>query len=1111
MSANGPLVCRDDAPRRAAIRAGALNGLDFIDIDVVDRTKLLLHFIAAPGKLRDELTPANFTITGGRRVRDIAVTDVRFGAEGSPDADACIVSVSRVGDISTYTLRVVAAVDGRPTDQPHPGFDPRHARRCFSFGVDAPTTLDCTTAPVCPPPARLRPEIDYLAKDYASFRQLLLDRLALTLPAWTERSEADLLLTLVELLAYEGDRLSYLQDAVATEAYSHTARQRISVRRHARLVDCFLGEGCNARAWVFVEVSEDSPFFSPDDFFFATSYPGAPDDGTPLTAADLAHVPATTCEVFEPLTAPPAAVLDRYRVRRPDELCNRLRQGNGPVDRLLRDRLVPIVRAALHEWGGAGTPPPALLGAVMDELNRMAREQSLATERAFAAQRSAVPVRDALRTPRHRAGLVSLNRMVLEGAFAQELTPAEHIRFVRAHNAITIYSWGERDCCLPRGATVATLVDRAPDADAPAVQGEAPSPARVLQLHAGDFLLFEEAISPTTGLAADADPHRRWVVRLISAAQAIDPVAGTPVLEVTWAAEDALPFPFCVSAIGPPPDCEWLNGITVARGNVLLADHGRRYLDELDAVEVDAVQQPCEGCHPEEELVPRRYRPILQRPDLTFAQPLAAGMPAVSMLAQDPVQAVPQLRLQQVPVAPPRLDSPDPLQRYRNPLAATAFDPEDLSEPVPLLLRLRSQGGPAPPDDPPAAYLRGRLDDASLTGLQTWTPTQPPPLDLLAGVLAVLNMALADNGLYTSTRFPDPVLDVPTRTLLAARPLPVDLGRLLNRWLLEQSLGPSLSHGRRFVRDWTAVFDLLEASGDQRKFVVEMSNDRRAHLRFGDDQLGHRPEAVTRFRAFYRTGNGTPGNVGAEAITVFVLRNVTLGGITLRPRNPLPAAGGTDPETLDEVRQRAPFAIKGVLARAVIAQDYADLAVRDFPTRLQGAAAELVWTGSWHVARVTLDPFGRESSPPGLVHEIRADLERYRRIGHELRVGPAIYVPLSISLHVFVMPSYQQAHVRAALLDRFAARPLPDGTLGFFAPDNLRFGKRVVASEIVATAQSIPGVLWSRVTQLQRVGQGDAGELALGFLALGPAEIARVDNTGFPEDGTFTLQMEGGR
>src|SRR5579872_2522523 len=100
------------------------------------------------------------------------------------------------------------------------------------------------------------PEIDYLAKDYASFRQLMLDHLALRVPGWTERSEADLGIVLVEVLAYAADYLSYYQDAVATEAYLGTARRRPSIKRHVRLLDYVLHEGCNARVWVQVQVSE---------------------------------------------------------------------------------------------------------------------------------------------------------------------------------------------------------------------------------------------------------------------------------------------------------------------------------------------------------------------------------------------------------------------------------------------------------------------------------------------------------------------------------------------------------------------------------------------------------------------------------------------------------------------------------------------------------------------------------------------------------------------------------------------------------------------------------------------------------------------------------------
>ena len=85
----------------------------------------------------------------------------------------------------------------------------------------------------------------------------MLERMSLLAPGWTERLPADVGVTLVELLAYVADELSYRQDAVATEAYLDTARSRISLRRHARLVDYRMHDGANARAWVQVRV--DSP------------------------------------------------------------------------------------------------------------------------------------------------------------------------------------------------------------------------------------------------------------------------------------------------------------------------------------------------------------------------------------------------------------------------------------------------------------------------------------------------------------------------------------------------------------------------------------------------------------------------------------------------------------------------------------------------------------------------------------------------------------------------------------------------------------------------------------------------------------------------------------
>ena len=74
------------------------------------------------------------------------------------------------------------------------------------------------------------------------------------MPGWAERHLPDAGIALVELLAYAGDLLSYRLDAVGTEAYLDTARLRTSVRRHARLVDYRMHDGCAARAYVCLDV-----------------------------------------------------------------------------------------------------------------------------------------------------------------------------------------------------------------------------------------------------------------------------------------------------------------------------------------------------------------------------------------------------------------------------------------------------------------------------------------------------------------------------------------------------------------------------------------------------------------------------------------------------------------------------------------------------------------------------------------------------------------------------------------------------------------------------------------------------------------------------------------
>jgi hypothetical protein len=249
--------CRER--RRAEAVAKGLNGIDFVDVGDDRQTLSVFFLLAAPKETRHK----HYRITGGTHVRNLEIVEVdHAGGDDPAHADCLKIRVDRKGDRSTYRLEVVGLA----------GFDPLFRSIAFTFGRPGGSGLDCapgTSAPALPPLAE--PEIDYLAKDYDSFRALILDRFALNVPSWTETHVPDLGITLIELLAYAGDQLSYYQDAVATEAYLDTARLRISARRHARLLDYAIAEGCNARTFISLETDTDIGPFAASDVSFATA------------------------------------------------------------------------------------------------------------------------------------------------------------------------------------------------------------------------------------------------------------------------------------------------------------------------------------------------------------------------------------------------------------------------------------------------------------------------------------------------------------------------------------------------------------------------------------------------------------------------------------------------------------------------------------------------------------------------------------------------------------------------------------------------------------------------------------------------------------------------
>ena len=204
-----------------------------------------------------------------------------------------------------------------------------------------------------------------------------------------------------------------------------------------------------------------------------------------------------------------------------------------------------------------------------------------------------------------------------------------------------------------------------------------------------------------------------------------------------------------------------------------------------------------------------------------------------------------------------------------------------------------------------------------------------------------------------------------------------------------------------------------------------------------------------------------------------------------------------------------PAAFRQRIERALTAADYATLAERD--ARLQRATAALVWTGSWYEADVAIDPLGTGSANATLLAAIGAVLHRYRRIGHDVHVKPARYVPLKLHLDVCALPGHDRGHVKQALLARFSNRR-SGATRGFFHPDELSLGDSVMLSRIVAAAHAVAGVECVTVRAFHPLFAAPNREIEHGVLALAADQIARLDNDpNHPEHGQLRIDVRGGR
>ncbi len=229
-------------------------GIEFVQVvSRCDQKVLRIYFLTDTRALRppfedigevtvvpEPLTPSNIRIYSPRGEASDVLLDpdpalMQWGEDAVAQRRYLEIVVQERGTFTDYRLFI---------DDQQGRIDRAYNDVTFSFKVGCDDDLDCAEPQsACEPPEAVDFPVDYLARDFVSLRNALLDFAAQRYPNWQAPKEADVGVMFLEVLAALGDEFSYVQDRFNREAYLETASERRSLRKKARLMDYEIHDG----------------------------------------------------------------------------------------------------------------------------------------------------------------------------------------------------------------------------------------------------------------------------------------------------------------------------------------------------------------------------------------------------------------------------------------------------------------------------------------------------------------------------------------------------------------------------------------------------------------------------------------------------------------------------------------------------------------------------------------------------------------------------------------------------------------------------------------------------------------------------------------------------
>jgi hypothetical protein len=256
---------------------------------------------------------------------------------------------------------------------------------------------------------------------------------------------------------------------------------------------------------------------------------------------------------------------------------------------------------------------------------------------------------------------------------------------------------------------------------------------------------------------------------------------------------------------------------------------------------------------------------------------------------------------------------------------------------------------------------------------------------------------------------------------------------------------------------WKPV-DSFFASGPRSRHYLR--NPLNGRISFGDGTRGMMPPAgrnnVVARR--YQVGGGVRGNVNTNTITQLTRAIAYIE----KCYNALPAAGGSDAETVEEAKARAPLTLKS-RDRAVTQEDYESLALRAstgvarakcLPSQRHDGEVEVVIVPRGDEKNIDLTK--RLVPAPELLRFVKNYLDERRLVGTIIDVIRPGYTEISIKVTLVRRTIGQSDRLKREIEERLRRylHPLYGGRDNKGWP----FGRAVYKSDLAHLVEEVPGV-----------------------------------------------------